>query len=347
MKCQFINTGIDERIVKSIDKSKLVPVQVQVRGKHGTYTAVRFKSNEKPKGNKPKLLNKDYAYLDNQGNVFSSSEVVQEFNNLSKKEQQKYKTIDDYLKSNYFISTGNNTTADTYRVSIGKYKTSRFNKVHKPIIQEYIDKAPLPPSDVKPICFLFGGGSASGKTTVAKSIAEPIMNDNGMTLVTVDCDEIKSKIPEFELMDAEDSDTSVFRVHRESSDITNEIIDSLIENGKCFAYDGCMGDYDKYSSIIDKLREKNYDVHVIGVDIPTDLAVERASKRERKVFEPIIRKAHKDFSENFLEVAALADSFVLLDNSQENGKPNKVILDTEGIQDDDLYERFLTKAGVL
>lgn len=235
-------------------------------------------------------------------------------------------------------------TCDIHRVSFGKYTKERFNEVHRPVIDRIIASADTPPKGKKPVCFLYGGGSASGKSTVVSNVVDPVINSSGLKFARLDCDELKNDIPEYEFFKSQDAATAAGRVHRESSDLCNECIDALMRRKKCFTFDGVMGNYKRYKEIIGDLKHHGYEVHIVAADIPTDLAVERANLRERKIDEKIIRGAHKDFAGAFPQIMKLpVDSFSLYDNSQPPGEPIKCIVNSDGVQDPELYKRFLQK----
>ena len=356
---EFIDTGLDSFLSKSIDKSKLVQKDVIVNGKHGTHIRKQWvnpylskPASHKPAEKKPSaqpkkssLINEAYLYLPNGSKSHKTLEqVVDDFHNY--KGKTKYDSLDEFVKDNYFVSTGKNTTVDVYRESIGRYKKERFDSVHKPIIQKILDSGDTPKSR-KPICLLYGGGSGSGKSSVAdKWIAEPLMKEIGLNFAKVDCDAIKEQLPEHKMFYEQDRTTTALREHRESSDIANTAIDELIKRSKCFRYDGTMSDYDKYNNLIGKLKKNGYEVHIIATDIPVEMALERASGRDRVVDEHVVRRIHRQFGESFLDIAMIegVDSFRLYDNSQPQGQnPTLVADDVNGVIDNSLWLRFLNK----
>lgn len=369
---QFVDSGADRRTLSSLPESKLqkafraglIEKQVQVQGKHGTYTAVRLvradkkKDTKHSKPSKPvekkpvksksapafKALDKNHMYMDlSTQDVYSLDEVKSIYDELPSMDKKRHKTLESFVKSTYFISDGKSTTCDVFRTAPGRYKQDRFESVHLPIIYDFLDRAQDPPPSMKPVCFLYGGGSGSGKSSVVSSVVKPITDSVGIDLVTVDCDEIKPLLPEHDMFMAQNPDTTALREHRESSDIANTVISELTKSGKCFAYDGCMGDPSKYQRIINSLHNNGYEVHVVGVDIPVQTAIARAKTRERKIPEQTVKKTHKEFGSHFLDIAAMADSFSLYDNTQPSGQPPTLVVNQDGVHNEDLYKRFLDK----
>lgn len=377
MSFNFVNTGIDNRILKSMDaenpsedlakamnKMGLVQKDVQVRGKNHMYVRKQWvrvneaetstQPSHRSEGDKSHKTSDVQSKLDNSKNLFMNfrtgsqttfREIAKTFG-FSKELQKRYKTIDNFIKSNYFISDGENETKDVYRKSIGVWDEKRVKAVHKPIIDKYLEDSDVPPEGKKPICFLYGGGSGSGKSTVVRAIAEPIIQATGLKFCKVDCDSIKEMLPEHDMFVQQNINSAAYREHRESSDIANAAIDALIGAGKCFQYDGTMSDTSKYKEIIGKLKKAGYEVHIVATDIPVEEAIRRAAGRDRKIPNEVVHKTHREFGRNFLNICSLegVDSFALYDNTQPEGQPNRCIFDDKGIYYENLYERFLSKS---
>lgn len=257
-------------------------------------------------------------------------------------------SFDGFVKQRFFISDGYTVTNKSYKDENGNYIPER-QELHDAIIQEIVDNAEYPPEGEPPTCYLFGGGSASGKSSVVNPIMEQIAMDSGIHFERVDSDDIKKQIPEYEAFQQQNADKAAFRVHDESSDIANEANDRLIEEGKCFAFDGTMKNYEKYHKLIDKLKSHGYKIVVIGVDIPTADAIKRsdarAVKTKRKVPHGIIEGSHGGFALTFPKLRNLVDDYFLYDNSQSEGElPTLVCSSIHGITDEDLWNKF-TKKG--
>ncbi len=235
------------------------------------------------------------------------------------------------------------TTADVYRVD-GRWDSQRVKDVHEPIIQHILQQADNVPEGKRPICFMYGGGSASGKSTVVNKIVAPIIKDLGLDMPTVDSDAIKEMLPEFNMMRKQNNDTWAMRTHTESSYITRKALEALIEKEKCFQYDGTMRSFDAISPLIANLKKHDYEVHIVGVDIPLEMALERAKARDRVLDPSVVENTHKGFASSFLKICNLdgVTDYFLYSNI---GAEPELILDNKGVYNETLYKQFLAKGG--
>ena len=107
-----------------------------------------------------------------------------------------------------------------------------------------------------------------------------------------------------------------------------------------------MRNLKRYKNIISQLKKNEYEVHLVGITIPTLEAIKRAKDRaDRNVEEDLIKQGHKSFANTWIELCKQTevDSFRLYDNSQTFGKPPILIMDKKGIYDVTLYHQFLEK----
>ena len=100
----------------------------------------------------------------------------------------------------------------------------------------------------------------------------------------------------------------------------------------------------KYKKIIEHLKEKGYEVRVVGADVPLEEAYKRSDARAkhtgRTVPKSIIEGSHTGFSAAFEEIASMADDYELYDNS---GEFPVLITDKTGIKDQKLWDAFQKK----
>lgn len=349
----FVNRGSDYNCLKSLSKQGLVQKDVQVQGKHGTYIRKQWVSaggtqptqsvtshSDEPHSKKSKSI---YFPLKDSGNmstrVFTYSDIMTYY---SRHKSEIKVPIQKFVKNNYFISNGENQTQDFYKSSKG-YKKER-QKLHNQIVKGIVDSASSPKNGEKPIAILMGGGTASGKGTLRSTLIIPRMQLAGISVGISDCDDIKEQIPEYKHFQKQDTESAAFRVHQESMDIAMEAFDALVKNKKNLLFDGTMKSVDKYSKMIDQLHSAGYYVQIIGADIPTDLAIERASKRakqtKRSVPTSIITGSHGGFASTYPELLDKVDGYSLYDNS---GNTPVLVQDEHKVYKPELLQKFKEK----
>ena len=354
----FVNTGMDLRILKSIPETLkksypgTIPVQVLAHPKDGrkpylmtvNKAPVKFPNVNKTTLPESPLINSGFHYFHPKTRkVLNLDQLIHVYNSMP---QDKRNGFENFIKSNFFASNGKVPTTAAYRVSWGKYQPKRFNEVHKPIIESKLAEADTPPPGQKPICFLYGGGSASGKSTVVSAVVKPFMDSTGLKFANMDCDELKPLLPEFPMFLQENPKSAYSRVHRESSDLCGECLDVLMKQSKCFMFSGIMGDAQRTKGMIDKLNKLGYEVHLVCIDVPIDLAISRASKRDRFMSDSIITTSHRKFASAFNQLFNYpgVSSCELYDNSQPPNQPPTLIMDKSGVHNQALYTRFKQKS---
>ena len=281
-----------------------------------------------------------FAY--NDFKPYSADDLRKLFNKKSKGT----KTLKEFVNKFYFDSDGKLSTKNAYLQQNGEYLPNRVKNIHDKIINEILNSADTPPTDIKPISFLYGGGSASGKTTVINSQIKPKMEKTGLKFANIDVDEIGKRLPEFEYFFEQNSINASSRTHMESVYIRDKAVNELIKRRKCFQLDGVMRKPKRYKNIISQLKKNGYEVNLVGITIQTLEAIKRAKERtDRNVEEDLLKQGHKSFVNTWIELCKESDvdSFSLYDNSQPFGKPPILIMDKNGIYDDNLYQRFLEK----
>lgn len=350
----FINKGSDYNCVKSLNTQGLVQKDITVQGKHGTYVRKQWVS---PQANVPKepithkeirSLNPKTVYLPKSDcgsmktRAFSYSDIVTYY---SQHKRDIKVPIQQFIKENYFISGGDSHTSHVYKTSHGY--TKERQKLHRKLIQNILDSANSPPKGQKPVAVLMGGGSASGKGTIRKTLIIPKLQEQGINVGISDCDDIKEQLPEYEVFKNQDASTAALRVHTESMDVSMQAVDDLIKNNKNLMFDSTMKSTTKMMNIIQKLRKAGYEIKIVGADVPLQVAFERSQSRSeqtgRKVPEHVIRDSHGGFSSIYPELIHEVDTYSLYDNS---GKYPVLIQDERGIHRPDLYRNFVQKGKI-
>ncbi|MCI1763625.1 zeta toxin family protein [Heyndrickxia oleronia] len=239
------------------------------------------------------------------------------------------------------------TTKSIYQ-SDGEYYAER-QLLHEDIINEFLHGDQI---DIEsPDSFLLGGGSAAGKSTIGSYFLAQYREETGhMTLI--DADVIKEHLPEFRQMANENPLEAADYVHEESSDIASKLLMRCIAEKRSFMYDGTMKNLDKYKEIIEALKQRGYKVSAIVVDVPLDVAKERAKIRleadGRFVPESVIVESHSKVASTFREIKDLLDEYMVYDNSIQ---PFELIASKdmnigETIANTEKLRRFFQKAGI-
>lgn len=240
-----------------------------------------------------------------------------------------------------------NTTAEETKAaySAGGIYTSDREALHRSIVARALGKAGSTASGRPPLAVLIGGGTASGKTSLRKSAVEGELQKLGVQAATVDADEIKEQIPEYEAFKAAHPKDAARLVHRESCDIAVMLLKELLRLKKHFIYEGTMARTERYLQLVGALRRHGYEIHVYVVDVPLLTALRRSDERARvtgrKVPHSIIRYTHRKVP---LTVEALKDK-VDRYHVYDNRDGLKLIASNSYVHRD-MYGEFLAKAGI-
>lgn len=222
--------------------------------------------------------------------------------------------------------------------------------------QRFAGKQPVPETE-RPVVYLMGGGGASGKGTILKTLRKAGLVDE--TFVELDPDSFKTGdkgrgwegIPEYWEIDAAGDSRGASTTHEESS-LTYKAAQKRGMAGRFnLVMDQTLGNSDKGVALIQSLKDAGYEVHLIGVTADPAIAIERAVKRAKgkeRRYVPLdqLLIAHKGFSSGFERYSQLADSAVLYDTS--DGMPHAVAekkLDSAlSIKNEKRYSEFARKA---
>jgi predicted kinase len=205
----------------------------------------------------------------------------------------------------------------------------------------------------KPIIHLLGGGTASGKTTASRKVLGASPNT-----VRVDPDELKLAVPEYDKLKQDDPKNAAALVHEESAYLTKMAMAEAASKGYDIVYDATTSG-NGGPAMAKLMAEKGYDVRVMFVDVPLDVARDRAAKREADSSDPI--NAGRHVPDNVIQWShyGAADKFMQL--KDQDGITDKRFYDntgkepvlvyqrtgngTENIYDNDRWQQYQEKAS--
>lgn len=119
-------------------------------------------------------------------------------------------------------------------------------------------------------CVIILGLPGSGKST----IADNFLLQYGA--FEVDADLMKERIPEFQK-----DYQNVSKVHRESVDMSNDMLDKVInQNGNIVLGKVGGGDGEDLIKLVKRLNENGYEINVALNDLPIDMAISRTARRK-------------------------------------------------------------------
>ena len=236
-------------------------------------------------------------------------------------------------------------THEMHKDTGDKYNSGRA-ALHQKIVNKIVAECGKPEKGQKPVAILMGGGSASGKSTMRSKVIEKDLAESGIKAGTIDSDEIKNEIPEFASLKKTHPEDAARLVHEESSDIGSHALDSVIDQGRHFIYDGTMKNKKKYSDLVDRLKKAGYEVHAYVADVPLEEAIKRSDARAersgRKVPHDIIESSHTGVPGTIEHIKDRLDSHRVYDNTDKL----HLISSDAGVHDEEKYGKFLDKGKI-
>jgi predicted ABC-type ATPase len=205
--------------------------------------------------------------------------------------------------------------------------------------------------DQKPTALFMAGGAASGKTSALN--AQPDLRPP--SAVSVNADDVKEKLPEFNQQKDAGERAAAVTTHKESSDVAKMTSAVTLDLGLNVVVDGTGNkSIEDFRGRLTKMRDAGYEIDLLVVSLPTDEAVVRATTRAttegRWVPEPEIRKAHRQVSRNLdaLKGEGFVRRISIVDNSQPFGEPPTEVARVQGggeleVLNQDLLDMFWGK----
>jgi predicted ABC-type ATPase/GNAT superfamily N-acetyltransferase len=217
------------------------------------------------------------------------------------------------------------------------------------LLQRRIVNETLAGGTPPPTLTILGGGGGAGKTSSSAKLGLTREHE-----VTINADDIKEKIPEYDALVKRGDVTAAAFVHEESSKIGKDAQVEARQRGVGVTLDQVGSNPKKVADQVEAFVRAGYDpkeIQAVYVTTSTDeayrRAVERGKKKGRVVPEEVLRAAHRDVSRGFEEIAAIPSigTIKLIDN---NGKDPILVAEGGGgkplvIHDQTRYDEFLAK----
>jgi predicted kinase len=196
--------------------------------------------------------------------------------------------------------------------------------LHAAIMQELLDDHAR---HEEPSVVFMAGGPASGKTTLAVQLALP--ND----AVYINPDEIRERLPEYEMWKEERPDDAARLTHREASDLAKRTYALALARGHNVVYDAVGGDDSGgFTAKVEAAIARGQRVRIAYATVPVEVALERENARfkekRRRVPEPVLRNGHAEASRGLATVSRLSVAQIEVYDTSEN--PGRLIAAGEG-----------------
>lgn len=203
------------------------------------------------------------------------------------------------LKSGYTIDPNFNplkSTTQRWLDKDGSWKKQRVEKVHKPIIDSYLEDKRVV-SKKHPTVYLMMGAPASGKGSVRRSFEGKY--------VEVDPDDIKMKglKDDFNRYYRYNAELAAAKIHEEGSYLSKEIINKLIEKKTDFLVDRTYTNWNKLKASIKMFEKAGYNIEVHLAWCPKKEAEKRKNDRfkrtKRNVPKGYFDRCHNEVLDTF------------------------------------------------
>jgi predicted ABC-type ATPase len=155
----------------------------------------------------------------------------------------------------------------------GKYSEKRL-AVHGKIIGDIMSKAVVPAKGEKPLLFMTGGLSGSGKSTMMKLNPMYEKADKGLK---IDADDIRAKLAEADGIKTVTKEASSYQ--DEVDDVIKELWRNILEKGCSVTYDCTMKTTNKTVRIVEAFKKFGYKTEIAFAYVPLEKAMSRAVKR--------------------------------------------------------------------
>ncbi|KHF40636.1 zeta toxin family protein [Halalkalibacter okhensis] len=227
---------------------------------------------------------------------------------------------------------------DYVRSNNGNWKTN----FHSDLIKRYTKKAQTAKKGQRPIAILIGGGTASGKSSLRKSVTPALIKSKNIQTIAIDPDDIKEQLPHYHKLKKHKPNHAAALVHKESRKICQKVLSELINQRKHLIYEETMARTNKYMELVKSLKAANYEIYVYIVDVPLKTAKKRADQRAkltgRHVPHSIIERTHKLVPRTFELIKEYCDEYRIYDTTKELR-----LIASNDFLDEKKYALFLAK----
>ena len=208
-----------------------------------------------------------------------------------------------------------NLTTQTVYASQGDWSTKR-RKMHEDIVQSiFANATKATDRGATPLLRLTGGGSGSGKSWCTKRFLQEAQSQSSIIpirLAVIDSDEIKSRyIQEYQNLTKLRLSSAADQVHTESSFIARKAVAKAIDEGYDAILDSTLKTPAKAIKLVNQAHERGARVHLRGIFVKPETALERAAQRGkltgRFVPRSVIIRSHKGFATTFPELLKVLD----------------------------------------
>lgn len=300
----------------------------RIKGNIYFYSQRSYRQNGKVKTKHVKYIGTSGSgsgYFSSAGNssnvVPNRDEIIQQVTNNARKIYQvlgdkKYE-LKAYQK---LFSRGQDTKNTFFDKELKQYKAER-KKLHDEILNELDNARAVPNLGEKPTIILLGGAPGSGKS---QAILKKLDTEK---FVVLDSDNIKSKLPEYNGLNAS-------LLHEESSDLFDAATHKALEQGKNIILDATLKNTEKAKKKIELYKQLGYTVKLYATNVPTNVSLTRATDRFLKSgrYVPLnyISENVDRINQSVSDVAPFTDEYKIYNTDVPIGEEPKLISQGSG-----------------
>lgn len=207
----------------------------------------------------------------------------------------------------------NKTTEEQFCIN-GVWNEKRVEKVHKPIIEDFLNKVDL--KSKTPIVTLMMGAPASGKGLVVRHLKSTEEEYKNLPVLNPDHIKTEGLKDDYEKYQNHGVELAANNVHNEGSYITKEIAKKLNKIGAHYIYDRTFSNYDKLINEINTLGKLGVKVKIMMVTLPMEIAyqrmIERGKRTGRYVLIQAFEKCHTEIEDTYKKLVNNIPSNVVL-----------------------------------